>query len=119
LVIKIGKISKHLYSYDAFIKLYQRLLGLRMLFDNFKKKEIELGIINLLKNEAGLTSLNKISCMVSDYMFSENFNNEKANQFKNSVGFTLQVMILTSGSWQINDSKCGKTLVPPELLPAA
>jgi hypothetical protein len=53
--------------------------------------------------------------MVSDYMFSENFNNDKANQFKNSVGFTLQVMVLTSGSWQINDSKCGKNLVPPEL----
>ncbi len=39
LVQKIAKISKHLYSYDAFIKLYQRLLGLRMLFDNFKKKD--------------------------------------------------------------------------------
>jgi len=49
LTLKISKISKHLYSYDAFIKLYQKLLGLRMLFDNFKKKDIELGIINLLK----------------------------------------------------------------------
>jgi hypothetical protein len=49
LVVKISKISKYLYSYDAFIKLYQRLLGLRMLFDNFKKRDVELGIINLLK----------------------------------------------------------------------
>lgn len=49
LTLKISKISKYLYSYDAFIKLYQRLLGLRMLFDNFKKRDVELGIINLLK----------------------------------------------------------------------
>lgn len=51
LTIKIGKISKYLYSWDAFIKLYQKLLGFRMLFDNFRKKETELGIINLLKVE--------------------------------------------------------------------
>jgi len=25
----------------------------------------------------------------------------------------MQVMILTSGSWQIHDSKCGKNCVPP------
>lgn len=70
LTLKIGKISKYLYSYDAFIKLYQKLLGFRMLFDNFKKKDVEFAIINLLKNEAGISSLNKISSMVSDYMFS-------------------------------------------------
>ncbi len=38
LTIKISKISKYLYSYDSFIKLYQRLLGLRMLYDNYKKR---------------------------------------------------------------------------------
>lgn len=51
--------------------------------------------------------------MVSDFMFSENFNVENANQLKSDVGFTLQVMILTSGSWQIHDSKNGKACVPP------
>jgi hypothetical protein len=57
--------------------------------------------------------------MVSDYMFSENFNNEKMNQLKNEAGFTLQVMILTSGSWQVHDAKNGKSCVPPELMPIA
>jgi hypothetical protein len=27
-------------------------------------------------------------------------------------------MMLTSGSWEINDPKCGKESVPEELLPA-
>jgi hypothetical protein len=49
IVLKISKISKYLYSYDAFIKLYQRLLGLRMLYDNYKRKDYELSIINMLK----------------------------------------------------------------------
>lgn len=39
LTVKISKISKYLYSYDAFIKLYQKLLGLRMLYDCFKRKD--------------------------------------------------------------------------------
>jgi len=37
---------------------------------------------------------------------------------KNQFGFGMDVMMLTSGSWEINDSKCGKNCVPPELMPA-
>ena len=77
LTLKIGKISKHLYSYDAFIKLYQKLLGLRMLFDNFKKKDVELGIINLLKVilsptlELSRTDFTEQNLLYGDrYMFS-------------------------------------------------
>jgi hypothetical protein len=27
-------------------------------------------------------------------------------------------MMLTSGSWEVNDPKCGKSLVPPQLINA-
>ena len=37
---------------------------------------------------------------------------------KNRFGFGLDVMMLTSGSWEINDPKCGRDYVPPELMPA-
>lgn len=37
---------------------------------------------------------------------------------KNQFGFGFDVMMLTSGSWEINDSKCGTNCVPPELMPA-
>ena len=37
---------------------------------------------------------------------------------KNKFDFRLDVMMLTSGSWEINDPKCGHAHVPPELLPA-
>lgn len=54
--------------------------------------------------------------MISDQKASESWNAEF--QLKGKFGFGLDVMMLTSGSWEINDPKCGKSLVPPQLLPA-
>ncbi len=39
IVTQIGKISKYLYSYDYFMNMHQKLLGLRLLYDNFKNQE--------------------------------------------------------------------------------
>ena len=54
--------------------------------------------------------------MISDHKASEGWNAEF--QLKGQFGFGLDVMMLTSGSWEITDPKCGKKLVPPQLLPA-
>ena len=54
--------------------------------------------------------------MISDQKASESWNVEF--QLKGKFGFGLDVMMLTSGSWEINDPKCGKSLVPPQLLSA-
>lgn len=49
LVAHVGKISKYLYSYDYFMKMHQKLLGLRILYDNFKNQEAEYALIAMLK----------------------------------------------------------------------
>ena len=54
--------------------------------------------------------------MIQDQKSSEAWNTEF--QLKNKFGFGMDVMMCTSGSWEINDPKCGKTHVPPELMPA-
>lgn len=54
--------------------------------------------------------------MISDQKASESWNADF--QLKGKFRFGLDVMMLTSGSWEINDPKCGKSLVPPQLLPA-
>lgn len=38
IVSQVGKISRYLYSYDYFLKMHQKLLGLRILYDNFKNQ---------------------------------------------------------------------------------
>ncbi len=62
--------------------------------------------------------MNKISCMVSDYAFTENFNTEKGPVLAEKIGFKMQVMVLTSGSWQVHDTKLKNSCVPKELLEA-
>jgi hypothetical protein len=49
LISQVGRISKYLYSYDYFMKVYQKLMGLRILYDNFKNQEAEYALIALLK----------------------------------------------------------------------
>ena len=60
----------------------------------------------MLKNEAGINATSKISNMIQDQKSSEIWNSEF--QLKNMFGFGFDVMMLTSGSWEINDPKCGK-----------
>ena len=54
--------------------------------------------------------------MISDHKNSELWNIDFG--MNNKFGFGFDVMMLTSGSWEINDPKCGKECVPEELLPA-
>ena len=54
--------------------------------------------------------------MISDQSASAGWNSDF--QLKGQFGFGLDVMMLTSGSWEIPDPKCGQKLVPPQLLPA-
>jgi hypothetical protein len=49
LVLQVNKISKYLYSYDHFMKMHQKLLGIRLLYDNFKNSEAEYSLIGMLK----------------------------------------------------------------------
>ncbi len=41
---------KFLYSLDQFLKIYQKMLGIRILYDQFKNKQLEMEVINMLKN---------------------------------------------------------------------
>lgn len=72
----------------------------------------------MLKNEVGVGSVSKITGMIQDFKFSENFNAEKLSVFRNNIPFTFQIMLLTSGQWHIQDLKNDKKLVPSELMRA-
>jgi hypothetical protein len=54
--------------------------------------------------------------MISDQKSSEAWNIDF--QLKNKFAFGFEVMMLTSGSWEINDPKCGRSLVPAQLVRA-
>ena len=72
----------------------------------------------MLKNEVGIAQIAKISTMLQDLRFSENFNSEKSTVFRNNIPFNFQITLLTSGGWQIQDHKNGKKLIPAELMRA-
>lgn len=63
-----------------------------------------------------MTATAKIASMITDYKASQRWNEKM--QFKDRYGYTLNVLMLTSGNWDIADPKNGHELVPPELLPS-
>ena len=48
-VEQVGRISKYLYSYDYYLNMHQKLLGLRILYDSFRNEEAEFALIAMLK----------------------------------------------------------------------
>lgn len=55
------------------MKMHQKLLGLRILYDNFKNQEAEFALIGMLKvhiiytkNEGDFNATSKLSNMISD-----------------------------------------------------
>jgi hypothetical protein len=44
------RVYKYLYSSDAFLKMYQKLLTMRILNDQFKNRDYEHDLINKLKS---------------------------------------------------------------------
>lgn len=112
----VMKIYKYLYSPDNFLKLYQKLLTLRILNEQFKSRESELELITKLKAESGASALTKISTMISDVDISERFYNDNIkNNLAFNRNFSFTVQFLTTGSWPITDHKSEKNLVPEQL----
>lgn len=72
----------------------------------------------MIQNEVGVSPLTKINSMISDYKFSETFAVDHISKFKGKLSFNFQVIILTAGSWQVQDLKNSTKLVPPELQAA-
>lgn len=60
----------------------------------------------------------KIMTMIQDTKFSQNFNAERIQIFRNKISFNFHVIMLTSGAWQITDTKNSKKLVPVQLIKA-
>lgn len=60
-----------------------------------------------------MAQIAKITTMLQDLRFSENFNSDKLTIFRNNIPFNFQITLLTSGGWQIQDQKNKSKLVPP------
>lgn len=115
-IANVMRVYKYLYSSDTFLKMYQKLLTMRILNDQFKNKDSELDVINKLKSESGASALTKITTMISDIDVSDKFNaNFVATRPDLNDIFNFRVTLLTSGSWPIQDYKSGRKLVPKQL----
>ena len=103
-----------LHGRDVFIKNYEKFLSMRLLNKTSISREAEEIILNKLKVECGLNTVNKMSQMFTDIQLSKDLQIEfeRLNNNKTEIsGITFSAEVLMSGNWPV-DSKL-TCAIPP------
>lgn len=105
----IVKLFCCLHGRDVFINKYQGFLSTRLLNKTSISREAEEVMLNKLKIECGINTVNKMSQMFTDIELSKDLQTEFENK---SGGGTIENIkfsaeVLTGGNWPVKtDIKC-------------
>ncbi|KAI8137354.1 Cullin [Fennellomyces sp. T-0311] len=110
-LLKMIALFKYVEDKDIFQKFYSRMLAKRLIYSTSSSEELEMNMINRLKEICGVEYTSKLNKMFTDMSLSNDLNNSfrdylKQNSSKLNVGFDIQV--LTAGAWPLNQKDDGK-----------
>ncbi|KAI7848482.1 Cullin [Circinella umbellata] len=110
-LLKMITLFKYVEDKDVFQKFYSRMLAKRLIYSTSSSEELEMNMINRLKEICGVEYTSKLNKMFTDMSLSSDLNNSfrdylKQNSYKLNVGFDIQV--LTAGAWPLNQKDDGK-----------
>jgi len=103
-----------LHGRDVFIKYYSKRLATRLLNKTSISREAEEAMLNKLKVECGLNTVNKMSQMFTDIQLSKDLQTEYDSKHGALVaGISFQAEILTNGTWPVDTTiTCN---IPPSM----
>ncbi|KAI9261530.1 Cullin [Phascolomyces articulosus] len=110
-LLKMITLFKYVEDKDVFQKFYSRMLAKRLIYSTSSSEELEMNMINRLKEICGVEYTSKLNKMFTDMSLSNDLNNSfrdylRQNSSKLNVGFDIQV--LTAGAWPLNQKDDGK-----------
>ncbi|KAI9493423.1 Cullin [Zychaea mexicana] len=110
-LMKMIALFKYVEDKDIFQKFYSRMLAKRLIYSTSSSEELEMNMINRLKEICGVEYTSKLNKMFTDMSLSNDLNITfreylKQNASKLNVGFDIQV--LTAGAWPLNQKDDGK-----------
>ncbi|CDS08016.1 hypothetical protein LRAMOSA01965 [Lichtheimia ramosa] len=123
-LMKMVTLFKYVEEKDIFQKFYSRMLAKRLIYSTSSSEELEMNMINKLKEICGVEYTSKLNKMFTDISLSTDLNSTfrdylKQHASKLNVGFDIQV--LTAGAWPLNQKDDSKTMdanrinIPAEL----
>ncbi|KAI7901142.1 Cullin [Cokeromyces recurvatus] len=107
-LIKMITLFNYVDDKDVFQKFYSRMLAKRLIYNSSLSEELEINMINRLKEICGVEYTSKLNKMFTDISLSSELN-AKYKTFikeKNRTSQTnMEMLVLTAGAWPLNQQK--------------
>lgn len=139
-VMKMITLFKYVDDKDVFQKFYSRMLAKRLIYNASSSEELEINMINRLKEICGVEYTSKLNKMFTDISLSSDLNskfkaylkenklqaqgmiyiyiaNERIYTYKR-LG-TVEALVLTAGAWPLNQKEDTTTATNKLLIPSS
>ncbi|KAI7880942.1 Cullin-domain-containing protein, partial [Lichtheimia hyalospora FSU 10163] len=119
-LMKMVTLFKYVEDKDIFQKFYSRMLAKRLIYSTSSSEELEMNMINKLKEICGVEYTSKLNKMFTDISLSTDLNSTFREYLKQH-GNKLNGKVLTAGAWPLNQKEDSKTMdanrinIPAEL----
>ncbi|KAI8983702.1 Cullin [Pilobolus umbonatus] len=109
-LMKMVTLFKYVDDKDIFQKFYSRTLAKRLIYNTSASEEMELSMINRLKEICGVEYTSKLNRMFTDMSLSSDLNPKfksflRENQDHHPV--SMDILVLTAGAWPLNQKEDG------------
>ncbi|KAI7879830.1 Cullin [Mucor mucedo] len=107
-LMKMVTLFKYVEDKDVFQKFYSRMLAKRLIYGASSSEELEINMINRLKEICGVEYTSKLNKMFTDMSLSSDLNTKFKNfvKEKNLTGHVnMDILVLTAGAWPLNQKE--------------
>jgi hypothetical protein len=107
-LMKMITLFKYVEDKDIFQKFYSRMLAKRLIYSVSVSEELEMNMINRLKEICGVEYTSKLSKMFTDISLSSDLNNKfkSYTKEKSPTGqVNMDILVLTAGAWPLNSKE--------------
>ncbi|KAG1463716.1 hypothetical protein G6F46_001468 [Rhizopus delemar] len=120
-LMKMITLFKYVDDKDVFQKFYSRMLAKRLIYNASLSEELEINMINRLKEICGVEYTSKLNKMFTDITLSSDLNSKfkayiKENQLQPQGN--VEALVLTAGAWPLNQKDDTATDTNKLMLPA-
>ncbi|KAI9280473.1 Cullin [Sporodiniella umbellata] len=120
---KMITLFKYVDDKDVFQKFYSRMLAKRLIYNASSSEELEVNMINRLKEICGVEYTSKLNKMFTDITLSSDLNSKFKTHIKDNQlqpQGNVEALVLTAGAWPLNQkddasSETNKLLIPTVL----
>ncbi|KAI8353356.1 Cullin [Blakeslea trispora] len=104
-LMKMITLFKYVDDKDIFQKFYSRMLAKRLIYNASSSEELEINMINRLKEICGVEYTSKLNKMFTDISLSSDLNSKYKNHMRDKGQVNMDILVLTAGAWPLNQKE--------------